>query len=204
MSVVIRIIQSCQLTRNDALEVSNYLVVVAILQDSQEVHQLQGHVVVAVPLILAGEVLVDGRVDFLADDAQSHLVEGLVVHQCRPQVGRVLANLDDVEERRLDKRVEEVDQIIVVAIKQDVAEGEVAMASADGHHHVPHPVHDLAGEFHQALCFLIVLEVDVFLDFACHIGHLVGEDVRGHRLHCMRYLICSKPACSKCSMKFLE
>lgn len=101
-----------------------------VLEYAQEVHQLQGAVVAPVPLVARGKIIVELGVDSAEGYAQADGVAGVNVHQLAPQPRGVLAQLDNVEQGRLDKRVEEVDEVVVVAIEEDVREREVAVARA--------------------------------------------------------------------------
>ena len=93
-----------------------------ILEYAQEVHKLQGAVVAPVPLVARGEVIVELGIDFAEGYAQADGVAGVHVHQLAPQPRGILAQLDNIEQGRLDERVEEVNEVVVVAIEEDVRE----------------------------------------------------------------------------------
>lgn len=99
---------------------------VAILEDTEEIHELEDVVITIIPVI-AGEEGVQFLVYLVGYDVEARLVIISLVHQGGPTVGAVLTYLYHIKERGLYEGVEEVNQEIVVAVEEDVGEGEVAM-----------------------------------------------------------------------------
>lgn len=151
-----------------------------VLEYAQEVHQLQGAVVASVPLVARCEIIVELGVDFAEGYAQADGVAGVNVHQLAPQPRGVLAQLDDVEQGRLDERVEEVDEVVVVAVEEDVREREVAVARAHGDEHVGEGVEHALRGIHHRPDFAIAFERFVGESLGPDIGELVGNDTAWH------------------------
>ena len=151
-----------------------------VLEYAQEVHQLQRTVVASVPLVARGEIIVELGVDFTESYAQADGVAGVHVHQLAPQPRGVLAQLDNVEQRRLDERVEEVDEVVVVAVEEDVREREVAVARAHRYEHVGEGVEHALRGIHYLLNFAISFERLVGEGLGPDVGKLVGDDTTGH------------------------
>lgn len=151
-----------------------------VLEYAQEVHQLQGAVIASVPLVARGEIIVELGVDFAEGYAQADSVAGVNVHQLAPQPRSVLAQLDNVEQGRLDKRVEEVDEVVVVAVEEDVREREVAVARAHGDEHIGEGVEHALRGIHHRPDFAIAFERLVGKCLCPDIGKLVGNDTAWH------------------------
>ncbi len=90
-------------------------------------------IVVGIPLVLSGEVLVYFVVYLIAHDAQTGGIVGFGVHELGPTELSVLTYLDDVLKRGLDEGVQEVDEVVVVTVEEDVAEGKIAGSDTNGH-----------------------------------------------------------------------
>lgn len=91
-----------------------------VLKYPQEVHQLKMAVIAAIPFIARGKVAVERRIDLAKGDAKANGVARMDIHQLAPQPCCVLTQLDYVEQGRLYKRVQEVNEIVIVAVKKDV------------------------------------------------------------------------------------
>lgn len=62
-------------------EVLNNLLLLGIRKDAKDIHELHDGIVVTVPLVLAGEVLMDLAVYLVANDAEACGIVGLGVHE---------------------------------------------------------------------------------------------------------------------------
>ena len=105
----------------------------SIRQDTEDVHELHDGIVVGIPLVLACEVLMDFVIYLVTYDAQTSGIVRFGVHELRPTELGVLTYLDDVLERGLDEGIEEVNEVVVVAVEEDIAEGEVTVTDSDRH-----------------------------------------------------------------------
>ena len=69
----------------------------------------------------------------VAHNAQAGGIVRFGVHELGPTELSVLTYFDDVLQGGLDEGVQEVDEVVVVTVEEDVAEGEIAVADTNGH-----------------------------------------------------------------------